>query len=189
MLYENEGHAGLLARRKNTHYTIETKIPAVNDYLNGLGRLSEITKKYGIRQFKQLRYWIKIYNTHRKFKKGSAGSQISQSRKTTFKEQVEIVHHCIVRDYNYGKTAIKYLYQVSCQQVRNEVLKYEEICKSDLKNRQGHQAGTEPSRTPEEEMCDRLAEQERKVKRLEMKNDCLKSQGVKKKNYIKSSTK
>ncbi|EMF0481160.1 transposase, partial [Enterococcus faecium] len=62
MLYENGGPTGLLARRKNTHYTIETKIQAVNDYLNGLGSLSEITKKYGLRQSKQLRDWIKIYN-------------------------------------------------------------------------------------------------------------------------------
>ncbi|WP_143354166.1 helix-turn-helix domain-containing protein [Enterococcus hirae] len=47
---------------------------------------------------------------------------MSQSRKTTFKERVEIVHYCIVHDHNYGKTAIKY--QVSYQQVRNWVLKY-----------------------------------------------------------------
>ncbi|EOS7802575.1 hypothetical protein DUY20_RS14075, partial [Enterococcus hirae] len=38
----------------------------------------------------------------------------------------------------------------------------------------GHRAGTEPSRTPEEEMRDRLAEQERKIKLLEMENDLLK---------------
>lgn len=33
---------------------------------------------------------------------------MSQSRKTTFKERVEIVHYCIVNDHNYGRTAIKY---------------------------------------------------------------------------------
>lgn len=172
MLYENGGPTGLLARRKNTHYTIETKIQAVNDYLNGLGSLSEITKKYGLRHLNQLRDWIKIYNTHGNFKTESGGSQMSQSRKTTFKERVEIVHYCIVHDHNYGKTAIKY--QVSYQQVRNWVLKYEEMGEAGLKDRRGHRAGTEPSRTPEEEMRDRLAEQERKIKRLEMENDLLK---------------
>lgn len=171
MLYENGGPTGLLARRKNTHYTIETKIQAVNDYLNGLGSLSKITKKYVLRHLNQLRDWIKIYNTHGNFKTESGGSQMSQSRKTTFKEQVEIVHYCIVQDHDYGKTAIKY--QVSYQQVRNWVLK-EEMGKAGLKDRRGHRAGTEPSRIPEEEMRDRLAEQERKIKRLEMENDLLK---------------
>lgn len=46
-----------------------------------------------------------------------------------------------------------------------------------LKDRRGHRAGTEPSRTPEEEIRDRLAEQERKIKRLEMENDLLKKSG------------
>ncbi|NAD74204.1 helix-turn-helix domain-containing protein, partial [Enterococcus hirae] len=74
--------------------------------------------------------------------------------------------------HNYGKTAIKY--QVSYQQVRNWVLKYKEMGEAGLKDRRGHRAGTEPSRTPEEEMRDRLAEQERKIKLLEMENDLLK---------------
>lgn len=157
MLYENGSPTGLLARRKNTHYTIETKIQAINDYLNGLGSLSEITKKYGLRYLNQLRDWIKIYNTHGNFKTESDGSQMSQSRKTTFKELVEIVHYCIVHVHNYGKTATKY--QVSYQLVRSWVLKYEEMGEASLKDRRGHRAKTEPSRTPEEEMCDRLAEE------------------------------
>lgn len=172
MLYENGGPTGLLAKQKNTHYSIETKIHAVNDYLNGLGSLSEITKKYGLRHHKQLQDWIKIYNTHGNFKSGSGGSQMSQSRETTFKERVEIVHYCIVHNRNYGETAIKY--QVSYQQVRNWVLKYDEMGEAGLKDRRGHRAGTEPSRTPEEEMRDRLAEQERRIRQLEMENDLLK---------------
>lgn len=172
MLYENEGPTGLMAKQKNTHYTIETKLQAVNDYLNGLGSLAEIAQKYGLRNHKQLQDWIKIYNTHGNFKSGSGGSRMSESRKTTFKERVEIVHYCIANNRNYGKTAIKY--QVSYQQVRNWVLKYEEMGEAGLKDRRGHRAGTEPSRTPEEEMRDRLAEQERKIKLLEMENDLLK---------------
>lgn len=172
LLYENGRPTALLESRTNTHYTIETKIQAVTDYLNGLGGLLEITKKYGLRQSTQLRDWIKIYNTHGNFKTGSGGSQMSQSRKTSFKERVEIVHYCILHNHNYGKTAIKY--QVSYQQVRHWVLKYEKMGESDLKDRRGRRVGTEPSRTPEEEMRDRLAEQERKIKRLEMENDLLK---------------
>ena len=172
MIYENEGPTGLLAKRKNTHYSIETKLQAVTDYLNGLGSLNDISKKYGLRNKRQLQDWIKIYNTHRNFKSGSGGSQMSKARKTTFKERVEIVHYCLVHNRNYGKAAITY--QVSYQQVRNWVLKYDQMGEQGLKDRRGHRAGTEPSRTPEEEMRDRLAAQERRIKQLEMENDLLK---------------
>ncbi|GBD64619.1 helix-turn-helix domain-containing protein [Tetragenococcus halophilus] len=171
-IYENEGPTGLLPKKKNAHYSIETKRQAVNDYLSGTGSLNDITKKYKLRSDKQLRDWIKVYNTHGNFKSGSGGSQMSQSRKTTFKERIEIVHYCILHDRNYGETAIKY--QVSYQQVRNWVLKYDEMGEQGLKDRRGHRAGTKPSRTPEEEMRDRLAEKERRIQQLEMENDLLK---------------
>ena len=172
MLYENEGPTGLSEKRKNTHYSIETKLQAVNDYLKGLGSLYDISKKYGLRNKKQLQDWIRIYNTHGNFKSGSGGSQMSKARKTTFEERVQIVHYCIVHNRNYGETAIKY--QVSYQQVRNWVLKYDKMGEQGLKDRRGHRAGTEPSRTPEEDMRDRLAEKERRIKQLEMENDLLK---------------
>ncbi|WP_429960836.1 helix-turn-helix domain-containing protein [Enterococcus sp. AZ012] len=66
---------------------------AVNDYLNGLGSFSEITKKYGLRHFNQLRDWIEVYNTHGNFKTESGGSQMSQSIKITFKEREEILYY------------------------------------------------------------------------------------------------
>lgn len=172
MIYENEGPTGLLPKKKNAHYSSETKLQAVNDYLSGAGSLKDITKKYKLRSKTQLRDWVKVYNTHRNFKSESGGSRMSISRKTTFKERIEIVHYCILHDRNYGETAIKY--QVSYQQVRNWVLKYDKMGEQGLKDRRGHRAGTEPSRTPEEEMRDRLAEKERRIKQLEMENDLLK---------------
>jgi len=172
MIYENEGPTGLLAKKKNAYYSIETKLQAVNDYLSGTGSLNDITKKYKLRSKTQLRDWIKVYNTHGNFKSGSGGSQMRKSRKTTFKERVEIVHYCIVHHRNYGEAAIKY--QVSYQQVRHWVLKYDEMGEQGLKDRRGHRAGTKPSRTPEEEMRDRLAEKERRIQQLEMENDLLK---------------
>lgn len=36
MPYENGGPTGFLSRQKNIHYTIETTIQAINDFLNGL---------------------------------------------------------------------------------------------------------------------------------------------------------
>lgn len=171
-IYENEGPIGLFAKRKNTNYPVELKIKAVNDYLSGLGSLREISKKYKLRNPTQLRDWIKSYNTHRNFKSESGGSQMSQARKTTFEERIEIVHDCLMNQHNYGQMAIKY--QVSYQQVRNWVFKYEEMGELGLQDRRGHRAGTVSSRTPEEAMRDQLAIQERRIKQLEMENDLLK---------------
>lgn len=171
-LYENEGPTGLLSTKKNKTYAKEVKLNAVHDYLSGKGSLADIAKKYGLRQGKQLRDWIKVYNTHGNFRSESGGSGMSKARKVTQKERVEIVDYCLTNNRDYGKTAIQY--QVSYQQVRNWVLKYEDMGEQGLEDRRGHRAGTVPSRTPEEEMRDKLAAQEHKIKQLEMENDLLK---------------
>ena len=173
ILYENEGPIGLLPTKKNKSYSAELKLNAVHDYLAGeYGNLETIAKKYGLRNKKQLEDWLKIYNTHRNFKSESGGSYMSKSRKTTLNERIEIVHYCIINERNYGKTAIQY--QVSYQQVRNWVLKYDEMGEKGLEDRRGHRSGSKPARTPEEEMRDKLARQERRIKLLEMENDLLK---------------
>ena len=51
--------------RKNNHYSAEVKYQAVGDYLSGKGSLKAISKKYELRDTKQLRNWIKMYNSHR----------------------------------------------------------------------------------------------------------------------------
>ena len=58
--------------------------------------------------------------------------------------------------------------------VRNWVLKYDEMGEKGLEDRRGQRAGSKPARTPEEEMRDKLAQQERRIKLLEMENDLLK---------------
>ncbi|MEQ7187226.1 helix-turn-helix domain-containing protein, partial [Enterococcus avium] len=136
------------------------------------GSLRAVAKKYGLRNKKQLEDWLKIYNTHRNFKSESGGSRMSKSRKTTLNERVKIVHDCIINGRDYGKTAIQY--HVSYQQVRNWVLKYDEMGEKGLEDRRGQRAGSKPARTPEEEMRDKLAQQERRIKLLEMENDLLK---------------
>ena len=65
-------------------------------------------------------------------------------------------------------------YQCSYQQVRNWVKRYEEMGAAGLEDRRGRRAGTMPSRTPEEEMRDRIAELERRNRDLQMENDLLK---------------
>ncbi|WP_143596840.1 helix-turn-helix domain-containing protein, partial [Trichococcus palustris] len=73
-LYETGGPSALLPAKKNNHYSKELKLAAVTDYLNGLGSLIEIAKKYGLRNKKQLQNWLKVYNTHKDFKTKSGGS-------------------------------------------------------------------------------------------------------------------
>ena len=48
---------------------------------------------------------------------------MTKGRKTTFEERLEIVQYCIAHDRNYAKTAEQY--QVSYQQARNYIVKYE----------------------------------------------------------------
>ena len=95
-----------------------------------------------------------------------------KARDTTPEERLKIVLDCLVNDKNYGAMALRY--DVSYQQVRNWVKKYEEMGKAGLEDRRGRRAGTQPGRTPEEELQYKLAKSERWIKELEMENDLLK---------------
>ena len=50
----------------NRHYSKTEKEQAVNAYLSGEGSYMEICKRFKIRSTKQLRDWIKKYNSHPK---------------------------------------------------------------------------------------------------------------------------
>ena len=65
------------------------------------------------------------YNGHEELKaSGTGGTPImTQGRKTTFEERVEIVQYCISHTHNYAETAEKY--GISYQQARNYTIKYE----------------------------------------------------------------
>lgn len=97
---------------------------------------------------------------------------MTKRRETTLKERLEIVRACIATGNNYGETAIKY--QVSYQQVYIWTKKYRAMGEAGLEDRRGHRAGTLPSRTPEEELRDKVAQLERKNFELEMENALLK---------------
>lgn len=173
-IYQNEGPAGLLDQANNRVYSRETKLAAVNAYLNNEGSQAEISKRFGLRSRSQLQQWIKVYNTHGDIKSRTSGggSYMRKARQTTAEERLQIVQDCLVNNRNYGAMALKY--QCSYQQVRNWVKRYEEMGPAGLEDRRGHRAGTQPSRTPEEEMRDKIAELERRNHDLQMENDLLK---------------
>ena len=60
---------------------------------------------------------------------------MTKGRRTTFDERVEIVQYCIAHNHNYMKTAEHY--QVSYQQARNYVVKYETNGVEALKDNRG----------------------------------------------------
>ena len=171
-IYKGKGPAGLLNQSQNNHYSKELKTSAVNDYLNGKGSLHNICTKYGIRSSTQLKNWIKVYNSGGILKISTGGAYMKKARSTTLDERLKIVAEWLANDKNYGAMALKY--QCSYQQVRNWVKRYEEMGSKGLEDRRGRRAGALPSRTPEEELRDRIAELERKNLDLQMENDLLK---------------
>ncbi len=97
---------------------------------------------------------------------------MTKGRKTTVKERLEIVRACIAAGKDCVGTARQF--QVSYQQVYTWVKKYQEMGEAGLEDRRGRRVGTLPSRTPEEELRDRIAQLERKNFDLEMENALLK---------------
>ena len=171
-IYQYDGPVGLLNQPKNRYYSKDLKMSAVNDYLNGEGSLQNICTKYGIRSRRQLTDWIKVYNSGGILKTSTGGAYMKKARKTTLDERLKIVTDCLANDKNYGAMAIKY--NCSYQQVRNWVKRYEKMGQKGLEDRRGHRIASLPSRTPEEELRDKIAELERRNLDLQMENDLLK---------------
>jgi len=173
-IYRNEGPAGLLHQKHNKTYSKELKLAAVIAYKEGEGSLRQLAERFGLRSKYQLRMWLKEYNTHGEIKsrESGGGSYMRKARQTTPEERLEIVRDCLANNKNYGAMALKY--NCSYQQVRNWVKHYEKMGSAGLEDRRGRRAGTQPSRTPEEEMRDRIAELERINWDLQMENDLLK---------------
>ncbi len=173
-LYLSDGPSALMVQSNNKTYSKELKLQAIQEYLDGKSSQRDIVKKYHLRSSRQLRNWIKVYTTHGEIKSRTSGggSYMRKARSTTPEERLAIVQDCLANDKNYGAMALKY--QCSYQQVRNWVKRYEKMGSAGLEDRRGHRVGTMPSRTPEEEMRDRIAELERRNRDLQMENDLLK---------------
>lgn len=122
--YQCLGIEGLKVTSKNNSYSALLKEMAVKEYLDGVGSLSDICRKYGIRARTQLQNWILKYNSHKELKTSGTGggSIMTKGRKTTYDEKVEIVTYCVEHDCSYNEAARKY--QVSYQQVYTWMEKY-----------------------------------------------------------------
>ena len=133
------GRGGLPAVAGGTRiYSPELKLQAVQEYLSGKGSQAELSKKYGLRDRRQLQNWLKVYNAHGDFnsrKNSGGGSYMKQGRDTTQEERVQIVKDCLASGKNYGEMALKY--KVSYQQVRTWTLRFEEMGEAGLEDRRG----------------------------------------------------
>lgn len=125
--YLSQGEDALYSSNRNTYYPPELKRQAVEAYLAGKGSQQDICNKFHIRDRKSLREWIMLYNGHNDFRSHRGhGSEITMTnrRKTTLDERIEIVSYCIEHGKDYQLTCQKYA--VSYNQIYSWVRKYEE---------------------------------------------------------------
>lgn len=170
--YKSEGEKAFTdSFRENRHYTTELKISAVKDYLNGLGSQSEICKKYNIRSKHQLRDWILMYNSSGTIKE-KGGNYMKATRKTTFEERVSIVEYCTNNNNDYAATSKRF--NVSYQQVRNWVKRFEDFGIMGLEDRRGQRKINQSPRNELEELEIRLKQLEHENHMLSIENKLLK---------------
>ena len=158
--------------RKNNYYSAELKYQAVGDYLSGKGSLQVISKKYGLRDTKQLRNWIKMYNGHTELKSYTGGSRMTKGRSTTYEERIALVKECIKNGYNYGEIAEKH--KVGYQQIYTWVKKYKENGESALKDHRGRHKKDDIPQTEEEQLKLEVDTLKRQLYLAQMENDVLK---------------
>lgn len=171
--YKANGALAFRVQEQNSVYSEELKRKAVEEYLSGKGTIEKISAKYGLRSNRQLRAWIKWYNSGRDFgRKMSGGSHMKQGRETTQEERLAIAKDCLEHGCNYGEMAIKH--HVSYQQVYTWVKKFKEQGEAGLEDRRGKRVPTQTARTPEEEMRIRIARLEHENYMLRMERDLIK---------------
>jgi len=173
--YETEGEAGFLPKERNRVYSPELKLKAVLDYQAQEGSLQDICKKYRIRDTRQLRDWIKMYNAHGEFnsvKFSGGGIYMKQGRDTTQEERIQIARECYASGKNYVEMALKY--NVSYQQVRNWTLRYEELGEAGLEDRRGKRKKDQEPRTELEKAQIEIERLKHELHKAEMERDLLK---------------
>ena len=174
--YREQGTDGFARNGYNKVYSSEFKLQIVQDYLDGNGTLQDLSAKYGLRSSRQLRNWIKMYNSGIDFKnKMSGGSRMTTSRKTTREERITIVKDCLANGKNYGEIAIKY--NVSYQQVYTWVKRFSELGEAGLEDRRGKRKADQEPRSEVEELKIKMAQLEHELYMTKMERDLLKKVG------------
>lgn len=171
--YEAKGDTAFLRTGHNEPYSTEFKQKVVAAYLAGEGSYLELARKYKIPAKSTVISWVSKYNGHKELKASGTGenSLMTEGRKTTFEERVEIASYCISHDHNYAETSEKF--KVSYQQARNYTIKYETGGVTALQDNRGKRK-TEDTLTEVEKLRAELKLQKAKLQRAEMELSFLK---------------
>ena len=81
--YRSEGSSGLESNSENRIYSVQAKQQAVKAYLTGKYSQQRICEIFKIRDRRQLRNWLKVYNSGKEFKQMSGGSRMKSTHKAT----------------------------------------------------------------------------------------------------------
>ncbi|EOP39407.1 hypothetical protein IK1_02374 [Bacillus cereus VD146] len=168
--YEVNGEDGLEEALSWKRYSKELKLAAVNDYLSGHYSLNKVIQKYNISSTAVLGKWIKKYNSHRELNDTGKGmtNSMTNRRKTTLEEQIQIVNYCLQHHKNYQLAAESY--EVSYQQVYQWVKKFEANGEEALQDKRGRKK-EEYELTAEEKF-------KLEMKRLEQENERLRAENA-----------
>jgi len=171
--YKAHGAEAFRKQEHNTVYSSELKAQAVREYMAGNLSQREVTAKYGLRSTRQIRDWIKVYNSGRNFEhRMSGGSRMKQGRETTQEERIAIVRDCLENGSNFGAAAIKY--NVSYQQVYTWVNKFKELGEAGLEDRRGKRIVDQEARTELEKAQIEIARLKHELYMTKMERDLLK---------------
>jgi transposase-like protein len=167
LTYKSSGIEGLKNKSTNNHYSTETKILAVKDFLSGKYSQIAVCSKYKISGISVLQRWIIKYNNNHNMTKSHNSKEneiMIKGRKTTFDERVEIVGFCIANNFDYHLTSDKY--KISYQQIYNWVKKYKKDGYKGLEDKRG--------KTKEVESMTEKEQLEMQMKLLKVENERLK---------------
>ena len=171
--YKAKGPKAFDNRPTNGSYTKEFKEKVVKERLEGKGSMRSLAIKYDIPSISTIAEWIRKYNSHIELKNYVPKGEVymAERKKTTYEERIEIVKWCLEHDRSIKDTAAHF--GLSYYQVRNYVIKYEELGEEGLIDKRG-------KRKADEELTElELAQREnkrlqKKVEELEMRNELLK---------------
>ena len=171
--YNTSGLDGLLSTDRK-QYAPAIKKAAVLAYLHKEGSLTDICKRFGVKDRKSLRSWIKAYNGHDISSPQKAQERdptMTKGRSTTLDERIHIVGYCLERNKNYADTAAHF--SVSYQQVYSWVKKYEASGATALEDRRGKRKDI-TQMNEEEKLQAECRLLKARLKRTELENNVLK---------------
>jgi transposase-like protein len=161
LLYQSQGAIAFDTSKKNKTYSKEFKIRVVEEYIAGIGSLTDLAAKYSIPGINTLQQWILKYNSNMELKDYDPKQEVYMAearRKTTLNERRDIVKYCIEHKRDYKGTAEKF--DVSYSQVYSWIRKYDKVGEEGLTDKRGRHKSYE-----EVDELEKLRRENKRLKR------------------------